>query len=147
MFFTGAYYKNRVGELYFGGINGFNVFHPDSIRENKYLAGVAITQLEIFNKPVMPGDGRKILSQPIEETSEIHLSYKDNNFTLEFAALTYSSPENNKYAYMLEGYDENWIFTDASRRYASYSNLKPGTYTFKVKASNADNVWNEIIPN
>lgn len=146
MFFTGAYYKSTNGNMFFGGQQGFNVFHPDSIKENRYVPSVALTKLSIFNEKVLVGEkvkGIKVLTQPISKTSEIYLSHKANNFSLEFAALHYSSPENNRYAYQLEGYDNDWIYTDASRRYASYNNLKPGTYIFKVKASNADNVWNQ----
>lgn len=146
MFFIGAFYKSKSGHMYFGGQNGFNKFDPDSITENKHLPQVVITELEIFNKAVKVGDtgkGHKILEETISESKEIHLSYKANNFSLSFAALHYSSPENNKYAYKLEGYDEEWIYTDANRRYVSYNNLKPGTYIFKVKASNSDNIWNE----
>ena len=145
MFFTGAYYKSLDGHMYFGGQKGFNVFHPDSIKENFYLPQIAITKLDIFNETVLVGETQKdrnVLTQPISETSEISLSHRANNFSLEFAALHYSSPENNRYAYQLEGYDEDWVYTNANRRYASYNNLKPGTYVFKVKASNADNVWN-----
>ena len=145
-FFTGSYHKSRTGKLYFGSQMGFIVFHPDSIRENPTFPQMVITQLEIFNQAISVGEernGRILLTRPISETREIFLSHLDNNFTLEFAALSYASPENNKYAYQLEGYDEEWIYTDARRRFASYSNLKPGTYTFKVKGSNADNTWNE----
>lgn len=146
MFHTGAFYKSKSGRMYFGGQKGFNAFYADSIKENPFPPQVSIIQLEIFNKVVAPGEkknGRNILTQPISETPEIHLSYQDNNFTLEFAALSYSSPPNNKYAYKLEGYDADWVYTHSSRRYAAYSNLKPGTYVFKVKAANADDVWNE----
>lgn len=146
MFFTGAFYKSKSGHMYFGGPSGFNTFHPDSITENEYLPQVVITELEVFNKTVKvgySGKGQEILEKTISESDEIHLSYKANNFSLSFAALHYSSPENNKYAYKLEGYDKEWIYTDANRRYASYNNLKPGTYIFKVKASNSDNIWNE----
>ncbi|MEM7369528.1 MAG: two-component regulator propeller domain-containing protein [Bacteroidota bacterium] len=147
MFFTGSYCKSKSGHLYFGSQTGFNVFHPDSILENPYSPKVVISQLEIFNEVVSVGEKRNrrvVLNHPISEATEISLSYLDNNFQLEFAALSFSSPENNKYAYQLEGYDEDWIYTDASRRIASYNNLKPGTYTFKVKASNADHIWNEL---
>lgn len=146
MFFTGAFYKCRTNKMYFGGQNGFNIFHPDSIKENVHLPQVLITELEIFNKRVKVGEkeeARDVLQHPISESEEIYLSYKASNFSLSFAALHYSSPENNKYAYKLEGYDEDWIYTDANRRYASYNNLKPGSYIFKVKASNSDDIWNE----
>lgn len=140
-FNIGAHFQSKKGELFFGGINGFNCFFPDKISINTIPPQVVLTNFQIFNKPIYPGDNSP-LKKAISETEELVLSYKDDVITFEFAALHYSSPEANRYAYMMEGFDEGWNYVD-TRRQASYTNLDPGTYTFRVKASNSDGVWNE----
>ncbi len=136
--------KRKDGEMLFGGINGFNAFYPRNIRENAYGPETVITDFLISNQPVQIGEevnGRVILEQSIGETSEIKLKYKENSFSFEFAALHYASPKKNKFAYMLSGFDEDWIQTSSSKRFATYTNLGPGLYTLKVKASNNDGLW------
>jgi signal transduction histidine kinase/ligand-binding sensor domain-containing protein len=142
---AGAYFKGQDGRMYFGGVNGFNVFHPDSIQDDPFVPSIVLTSLEIFNKPVSPGRqmGNFKLTESITKVTELVLTHTESVFTLEFAALSYVKPERNKYAYKLEGFDEEWNYTDASRRFATYTNLDPGTYTFRVKGSNHDGVWNE----
>ncbi|UII34581.1 ATP-binding protein [Fulvivirga ulvae] len=140
-FNAGAYYKTQSGEMCFGGINGFNIFHPDSIRDNLDVPPVVITSFEIFNKPVPIGEDSP-LKKHITETDEIALSYDQSVFSFGFAALNYTSPEANEYAYMLEGFDEDWYNVE-HRRFVTYTNIPPGTYTFRVKGSNNDGVWNE----
>ena len=132
--------------MYFGGINGFNVFYPDSIKSNPYIPPIVITDFQIFNKSVAIGkkiDGHLILEKSITETKEVKLSYKENVFLFEFASLHFASPNNNQYAYMMEGFDEDWNYTDAGRRAATYTNMNSGEYVFRVKGSNSDGVWNE----
>lgn len=129
------------GEMYFGGVNGFNSFYPDSIKDNDFVPPVYITGLEIFNKPVYI-DSASPLKQSINDQSEIVLSYKQSVFTIEFAALNFTSPEKNQYAYMLENFDVDWNYA-GNKRSATYTNLNPGTYVFKVIASNNDGVWNK----
>jgi ligand-binding sensor domain-containing protein/signal transduction histidine kinase len=136
-----AWYRTEQGEMFFGGINGFNVFHPDSIRDNPFIPPVVLTNLLIFNKPVTIGED-SLLQQPITETKEITFSYQQSVFTLEFAALNYTLPEKNQYAYQLEGFDKDWNYI-GTKRTATYTNLDAGTYTFRVKATNNDGVWNE----
>jgi len=147
-FSDGAAYNDRkTGMLYFGGNNGYNVFHPDSIKVDHSLPRVVLTELQILNKPVMVNDtvnGRVLLTRPLYLTDHIQLGYKDKSIAIEFAGLHYANPSGNKYAYMLEGFDKEWIFTDASNRIATYSNLSRGSYTFKVKASNSDGIWNPV---
>ncbi|MBG7630953.1 MAG: response regulator, partial [Bacteroidetes bacterium] len=141
-----AYHKGPTNLLYFGGINGFNVFHPDNITDHLSLPKTVITDLKIFNKSVNVTDsvlGKEILTKTIPFTEEIELNYSYNSFSFEFASLHYVSPEQNKYAYKLEGYDDDWIYTDAKRRFATYSNLDFGNYVFKVKSANKDGFWNE----
>lgn len=144
-FNTGTAFKNKNGEMFFGGINGFNAFFPDSITDNPHIPSVVITDFQIFNKSVPVGtmaDGRSILEKTITQTEEIALSYKDNVFSFEFAALHFVSPANNLYAYMMEGLEKDWNYV-GNRRYVSYSGLSPGRYVFRVKGSNNDGIWNE----
>ena len=131
------------GTLYFGTRGGGIIyFHPDSLKANDFLPPVYITDLLLKNKPV-PVNDSGILKMPIEFTKKIKLNYKQNIISFSFAALCYSHPEKNEYAYMLEGYDKDWIYTNASKRFANYTNLAPDNYIFKVKATNNNGVWNE----
>ncbi|MFZ0456358.1 MAG: two-component regulator propeller domain-containing protein, partial [Ignavibacteriaceae bacterium] len=122
-------YKTSNGEMYFTGSNGFIRFHPDSIKANLFIPPVVITSFKKFDH-----------SYPLKK--EIHLSYNENFISFEFAALNYVDPEKNQYAYKMEGIDKEWVFS-GTRRYASYTSLPPGEYTFRVKGSNNDGVWNE----
>lgn len=136
-FNQGAYFGSSKGELFFGGVNGFNAFFPEEIEENDYIPPVYITSFKVFDK-ILP------LSYAVTSTSEpIELSYSDNFFSFEFTALNYTAPEKNEYAYMLTGFDKEWHMVTASQRYASYTNLDPGKYELRVIASNNDGVWNE----
>lgn len=130
-----AYLKTKHGEMFFGGLNGFNAFYPEQVKDNPHIPPIVITDFKIFDKSVK-------LDSAISETKEIKLSYKANFFGFEFAALDYTNPKKNQYAYKLEGFDKDWIYS-GSRRYATYTNLDGGTYTFRVKGSNNDGVWNE----
>lgn len=134
-FNQGAYWRARDGHMFFGGINGFNVFHPDSIRENRIVPPIVLTGFKKFNKDVQ-------LDKNISVTEEIELSYRDYVFSFEFAALNFCSTEKNTYAYLMEGFDKEWNYV-GNRRFASYTNLNPGEYVFRVKGANSDGVWNE----
>lgn len=134
--------------MYFGGTNGFNVFDPGDMNDNIFLPEVLITGLYIMGKEVGAGDTinkRVVLKQPVTETEFLVLSHRENNFGLEFAALNFISSQKNEYQYMMEGVDEDWIKTSASKRLASYMNLSPGTYLFKVRASNNDGKWSDKV--
>jgi ligand-binding sensor domain-containing protein/two-component sensor histidine kinase len=140
-----AYYccvKRKNGQLVFGGSNGFIIFHPDSIQENKLPPRIVLTDFQIFNKSVMPGKNSP-LEKSISESGIIYLNYNQDVFSIEFAALDFTSPKNNKYAYKMEGVDPDWVYTDASKRFATYTKLEPGNYIFRVKGCNNDGVWNE----
>ena len=136
-----AHLRLSTGELLFGGTNGFNLFHPDSIKTNTYRPPVYITGLRIFNKPVGI-DSNGILKQNILLTHEIQLSYLQNDFSFDFTALNYLQPEKNQYRYKMEGFQNDWVDLGYERK-ASYTNLSPGEYVLKVMASNNDGVWNE----
>jgi diguanylate cyclase (GGDEF)-like protein len=141
----GAYYKSRNGEMFFGGTSGFNAFFPHEIKDNPYLPPVVITNFQTFNKPVPIGktsEGRIILKKSITETESIELSFKDRVLSFEFAALNYVSPEKNQYAYIMQGFEKDWNYV-GNRHFASYTNLPPGQYIFRVKGSNNDGIWNE----
>jgi ligand-binding sensor domain-containing protein/signal transduction histidine kinase/DNA-binding response OmpR family regulator len=140
-FLYGASYKSNTGELLFGGINGFNIFDPRKVKENNYVPPIVFTDFRIFNKPVPVGDAT-FLKQCISETKEIILPFNQNVISIEFAALNFTQSNKNKYRYILEGFEKSW--NDAGiQRLVTYTNLNPGNYIFKVKASNNDNVWNE----
>ncbi|HGY54913.1 MAG TPA: hybrid sensor histidine kinase/response regulator [Caldithrix abyssi] len=143
-FLPGAYRKSPKGEFFFGGVNGFNIFFPDKLSENRHPPEVFITDLKIFNQSVRPSKNKNgILRKPLSVTRFLELPSRYNVFSLEFVALDFVAPKYNRYAYMLEGFDPDWIYTDATRRYVTYTNLDPGEYTFRVKASNSDQIWNE----
>jgi signal transduction histidine kinase/ligand-binding sensor domain-containing protein/CheY-like chemotaxis protein len=143
----GAQFINKKGKMYFGGANVITSFYPEDIKENIHVPPIVITDFRLFNNSVVVGldtaTNRTILTKSITETNEIELTYKDYIISFEFAALDFHTPEKNQYAYFLEGFDKEWIYTDASKRFATYTNLDPGEYTFKVKGSNNDGIWNE----
>ncbi|HEY8916358.1 MAG TPA: two-component regulator propeller domain-containing protein [Chitinophaga sp.] len=136
--------KTRRGELLFGGGNGFNLFYPHTITQNKNVPPLVLTDFQVFNKSINAGEkinGRVLLQQDISATRQITLKYKENVFSIEFAALSYFHPEKSRYAYKLEGFNEGWLTTNGGQRKATYTNLDPGDYVFHVKASNNDGVW------
>lgn len=134
-FSTGAYFKNQNEEFYFGCINGLVHFNPDSIKDNFSIPPIVITSFKKLNHEVP-------LSQRASAVNKIELDHDESVFSLEFVALNYTSSEKNEYAYKLEGFDEDWNYC-GNRRYASYTNLDPGEYTFLVKGSNNDGIWND----
>jgi two-component system, sensor histidine kinase ChiS len=129
-FSGGAYFKAANSEMFFGGINGMNRFFPTRVKDNSYIPPVVITSIKVADQ-FIKGERKNLI-----------LSHNENFITIEFAALAYSDPADNYYSYMLEGFDDDWKFTDAKYRIANYTNLPPGEYIFKVKGSNQDKVWN-----
>ncbi|MFL5582307.1 MAG: two-component regulator propeller domain-containing protein [Gemmatimonadaceae bacterium] len=140
-FLGGAAYVGRDGAIYLGGTKGFNVIRPGALAENRSPPRIAFTGFQLFNRSVPIGAPGSPLRQSITETDTLVLSYKHSVFTLEFAALDYTAPEKNEYAYKLEGFDRNWNRVGRQRT-ASYTNLAPGRYTFHVRAANNDGYWN-----
>jgi signal transduction histidine kinase/ligand-binding sensor domain-containing protein/CheY-like chemotaxis protein/AraC-like DNA-binding protein len=128
--------RTREGELIFGGANGFNLFRPESIRRNEHVPPVVLTGLQLYNKEVP-------LPSSVLTDGELVLSYDQHNFSLEFAALSYINPRKNRYAYQLVGFDNDWVLTDGRNRRATYTNIDPGEYVFRVRASNGDGLWND----
>jgi methyl-accepting chemotaxis protein len=137
-----SYLRAHDGAIFFGGSQGFNVIEPDRITENTHVPPVAITRFELFNKPVAIGAKGSPLRESITETKRLVLHHDQGVFTLEFAALDFVAPDKNQYAYKLEGLDREWNEV-GGKHVASYTNLPAGTYTFRVKATNNDGVWNE----
>jgi ligand-binding sensor domain-containing protein/signal transduction histidine kinase len=140
-FYQCSHYKSKSGELFFGGVNGFNVFHPKDLVHNPYIPPIIITDFRIFNKPVEIAKDSPLHTH-ISETDQITLSYKHSVISFEFTALNYISSDKNEYSYKLEGFDLEWNYI-GSKRSATYTNLDPGDYVFRVKGSNNDRIWNE----
>jgi ligand-binding sensor domain-containing protein/signal transduction histidine kinase len=131
----GAYFRSAEGEMFFGGISGVNHFFPADIEDNREVPPVLLTVFRKFGQPIQ-------FDQPLWELREIVLAHHENVFEFEFAALSYRMTERNQYAFKLEGFDRDWVQA-GTRRYASYTNLRPGTYTFRVRGSNNEGIWNE----
>ena len=147
-FFIAQSACSREGELFFGGYKGYNSFIPEDMEDIQGDVQFAITDIKIFNRSIstLPLEVQREIS-PLTPafTQKIELPYKYNNFNIEFAALTYKNPELNRYAYQLEGFDKDWVYTSAERRFAYYNNLKSGTYKFKLKVTNENGIWNGYI--
>lgn len=136
-----AYWKGSGGVLYFGHGTGVTAFVPERLQTNQVPPQIALTGLKLFNKPVQPGPDSP-LTERIEDARSITLAHNQNEISFEFVALHFANPEDNLYAYKLEGHDDDWIDIGNSNA-VSFTNLKHGNYTFRVKAANADGVWNE----
>ncbi|HCV43096.1 MAG TPA: histidine kinase, partial [Bacteroidetes bacterium] len=132
-FNNGAFCRTKNGQFYFGGTNGLTEFNPGEIRDDSSVPSIVLTSFKIFDKPAR-------LPRSISFTDSIELSYVENFFSFEFVAVNYLNPSKTRYAYMMEGFDRDWVQA-GTRRYASYTHLDPGNYVFRVRASNSDGVW------
>jgi ligand-binding sensor domain-containing protein/signal transduction histidine kinase len=142
-FAMGAFYKSPYGEMFFGGNRGFNAFSPEKILDNPHVPPVVITDFQLFNVSVgIGGDHRWPLEQTITYSESLKLRHRENSISFEFAALDYSAPEKNQYAYILEGFESEWNYTQ-QRRLATFTNLPQGKYVLRLKGSNDNGVWNE----
>ena len=121
---------------------GSTHFFPENVRDNPYVPPVVITSFKIFNKPV-PIGAKSVLKKAIPYVDSLTLSYRDNVFSFEFAALSYANSQKNRYRYKLEDLEPGWNEVGSKQRLATYTNLDPGKYVFRVQASNSDGVWNE----
>ena len=137
----GAYKKIQKDLFLFGGVSGLTYFHPDSIVDKHFTPPVTITDFKIFNRSVLV-DADSSLRVNITRTKNIELLYRQNVFTFEFAALDYTAPMKNKYAYRMDGFDQEWTSASAKMRSVTYTNLDPGKYIFRLKGTNSDGVWN-----
>ncbi|MFT4929551.1 MAG: signal transduction histidine kinase [Phenylobacterium sp.] len=150
-FNRGSYFKSDSGELFFGGINGYNRFFPADIQDDNQPPVVVLTDFLLANQPVTiqtstPSAGQPTpfsLAKSISNLEQLTLTYRQSLITFEFAALHFTNPMRNQYAYKLDGQDMNWIYTDAKNRRATFTYLAPGDYTLRIKASNKDGYWNE----
>jgi len=135
------------GRLFMGGRKGMIYFYPDSIKKNSIKPQIVFSDLLIYNQKVGIGDtvhGRVILEKSLAKTDELRLTHKEDFFSIGFSSIQYIAPEKSRFAYMLEGYDDHWIFTDAQKRFASFTNLNPGKYSLHVKASNNNGLWSKV---
>lgn len=136
--------QTKNGMMYFGGLNGYNFFHPDSIHINSQSSKVIITDFLLFNKIVEAGTENSPLKKHISETKEIVLNAEQTSFGFKFVSIDFQSPNNQKYAYKLKGFDTEWNHIE-NQREASYTSMRPGKYEFLVKVSNRDGIWNETF--
>lgn len=133
--------KDANGVFYFGSVNGIYSFHPDHIKTNPYMPKVVITNYRLYDSEFKSGTVEQATKYPISQNQTIKIPYKESIFSIDFVALNYTNPDKNQYAYKLEGYDDNWMYV-GDQRMATYTNLSPGKYVFRVIASNNDGVWN-----
>lgn len=138
-----SYFKDSNGEFFFGGLSGITHFFPDSIAMNTSRSPLVFTDLKIFNNTVRVNEKDDILKKDISFLPELSLGHRQNVFTIEFALLNFIKSEKNTYAYILKGYDKDWISTNNPS--AAYTNVLPGSYEFLVKAANNDGVWTDPV--
>ncbi len=141
-FYSKSCFKAKNGALLFGSEKGFNLIHPEQIKTNPHIPNILLTGLKINNTPVNITAKSTPLNKQLSETDTLILNYKQTSFSIDFVALNYTRPGQNQFAYMLEGYDDDWNYI-GTKTTANYTKVNPGKYTFKVKGSNNDGLWNE----
>ncbi len=145
-FRIGASCLTEDGKMFFGGATGLNYFDPDSIRQNPFQSETRIASIKIANEKIVPGKryfGKVVLKNAAPYAKKMLLPHKANVFTINFIGIHYSSPQRIKYAYKLEGFNDNWIETTAQDRAVTYTNLDPGIYNFFVRSTNSDGIWSD----
>lgn len=145
-FLAHSSFKDEKGNIYFGGINGLVSFAPKDIVDRKENPRLVFSNFRVLNQELKDGrlpDNRKVLEKSINQTDTIRLKYSDKSFSFEFAAIDFSAPEKIKYAVIMNGFDKSWIIKDYRQRFATYTNLNPGTYILQVKSTNTDGIWIE----
>ena len=141
--FTLAAFRSTSGTMYFGGRNGFNAFDPDDLADNENRPSVVITNFKLEDEPVLPNAENGVLETSISEAIEINVPHDSRLLTFEFAALHFVAPDQNEFAFKLEPYNKNWVYI-GKEHHATFVNLRPDEYTFRVKAMNSDGLWNEV---
>lgn len=152
-FNQGAYFKDKNEIIYFGGLTGLTYFHPDSLQKSNFSPSVVLTGFKIFNNEVLISENKEkqpskitksgssyYLTKKITYLDDLQLTFRESVFSLSFASLDFTNPQQNQYAYIMEGFEENWNYVQ-NQTSATYTNLDPGNYIFRVKASNVDDVW------
>jgi len=146
-FYNNAVFVSRYGEMFFGAHNGYNYFFPEQVLMDRITtAPIVITDIQVFNRSIELLDkktGQRISSEAPLFAQSIRLNHKQNNFSIRFSILDFTNPLQNSYAYRLAGFDAEWVYTDADRRFAYYNNLKPGIYSFHLKAASPHSSWVE----
>ena len=141
-----AVLRTLDGELLFGGINGLNIIKPEVIAPNNIKPRIVLTDFKVFDVSALMGklpDGRTIFEGDISEVRRVELSYLDNAFSISFAALDFTEPSRNQYAFKMEGFDHDWRYSTAEQRLVTYTNLDAGTYTFRVRGTNSSGEWSD----
>ncbi len=133
--------KTQDGTMYFGGVQGLNAFHPTDVRMSTFNPKVAITDIKLFDRSITRSSEDQVADQGLQALSELTLRHDQNVLEFNFASLDFTSPNSNQYRYLLEGFDKEWMYTDAKKRAASYTNLDAGDYTFIVEGTNSDGIW------
>lgn len=139
-FNNNAVFKDGNGELYFGGYEGVNYFNPNEIKKAEKAPRLYFSDFKLFNRSVKPNQDDSPLTKVISQTKEITLNYTQSVFTIEYVGINYNYSKKNQYAYYLEGFEKDWNYA-GNNRTATYTNLAPGNYVFKVKSANADGSW------
>ncbi len=145
-FYNEVAFKNEQGQLYLGGSNGFNIIDPGSFVTNPHEPVATISSIKVFETELKPSEefnNRKVLTERIERTKSIQLEHFENSIELEFSAMHFAHPSKNRFQYKLDGFDERWHETNQSRPFATYTNLPNDKYTFFLKASNNDGLWQQ----
>ncbi len=137
--YSRATWKSENGELYFGGVNGINYFRPG--RTNQTKPKIVITDFRLSDVSVFDDSSNSLLKKELNETEELKLNYTQNDIAFQFSPIHYSRPERNLIAYKLEGFNKDWVYSKL--KFASFTNLDPGEYVFKLKAANGDGIWSE----
>jgi PAS domain S-box-containing protein len=142
-FQMGTQLKARDGWFYVGSQAGLQAFRPDAIPISREKPPVVLTEFRLFNRPVTPGDEGAPLDRPLEQLEALALTHHQNDLGFEFAALSYVAPQQNRYAYKLEGYHADWVHTDSDHAHANFTGMQPGDYVFRVRGTNDDGVWSD----
>ncbi len=142
-FNSNASYIDRLNNIYFGGVNGFTIVHPDLLKDNIIIPPVYLTDFMLFNRSISPDDTLHLFNKTFTFADKVNLRNNQNVFSISFTALNYKNPERIIYQYRMDGFDDNWVTVGADKRFANYTNLDPASYKFRVRASMDGIHWSE----